>query len=83
MRKTDIREKHPRNVRSVEPCIAAILLAAIVEEIMNSGTRSVEPSSNDGSAVARKGNFIVQSFTIKGKQRASPTLGIKKIYPSS
>ena len=31
----------PRNVRSVEPCIEAMVLAAIVEEIMNSDAKSV------------------------------------------
>ena len=32
--------------------------------------------SNDGSAMNRVGNYIVQSFNINGKQRALPTLPI-------
>lgn len=66
----------PRNVRSTEPYVEAMILSCIVKEMMTSNSECVITYSNDGSSLSGTGNFIVQSFTINGKQRALPTLGI-------
>ena len=62
----------PRNNRTYEPYIEAMILASIVEEIMTKDSDCIITYSNDGSSVARTG----QSFPINGKQRTLPTFGI-------
>ena len=62
------------NTRRVEPYLEAMALSTIVEEVMN-GSKAVM-YANDGSAMSGVGNYVVQSITIDGVQRALPTLSI-------
>jgi hypothetical protein len=48
---------------------------AINNDIMSSHQSTIV-YSNDGSALSRVGNYVVQSISINGVQRALPTLGI-------
>jgi hypothetical protein len=50
-------------------------LRSITYQIMCSNDSTII-YSNDGSALSGVGNFVVQSFSIDGKQRALPTMGI-------
>ena len=60
------------NTRRVEPYLEAMALSTIVEEVMN-GSKAVM-YANDGSAMSGVGNYVIQSITIDGVQRALPTL---------
>lgn len=63
------------NVKRIEPYVEAMILSSITEQIMCSSESTIV-YSNDGSALSRVGNFVVQSISIDGKQRALPTMGI-------
>ena len=62
------------NTNRTEAYVEALNLAGITNEIMSSEMETVVTYSNDGSALSGVGNYIVQSFSINGKQRALPTL---------
>ena len=64
------------NTNRTEAYVEALILAGITNEIMSSEMETVVTYSNDGSALSGVGNYIVQSFSINGKQRALPTLNI-------
>ena len=64
------------NTNRTEAYVEALILAGITNEIMSSEMEIVVTYSNDGSALSGVGNYIVQSFSINGKQRALPTLNI-------
>ena len=64
------------NTNRTEPYIEAKIISGIVNEIMEEDADVTVTYSNDGSAMNRVGNYIVQSFNINGKQRALPTLSI-------
>ena len=55
--------------------LEAMALNSIVEEVMNSEGSSIT-YANDGSAQNKVGNYIVQSITVNGIQRALPPLSI-------
>ena len=63
------------NVKRIEPYVEAMVLSSITEQIMCSNDSTIV-YSNDGSALSGVGNFVVQSISIDGKQRALPTMGI-------
>ena len=67
----------PSNLNRTEPYLEAMVLAGIVTEIMSIDTeKAVITYSNDGSGQNGVGNYMVQSFSINGKQRALPTLPV-------
>ena len=63
------------NTKRLEPYIEAMVLSSITDQIMCSNDSTIV-YSNDGSALSGVGNFVVQSISIDGKQRALPTMGI-------
>ena len=63
------------NTNRLDPYVEAMVLSSITEQIMCS-TISTVMYSNDGSAMSGVGNYVVQSVTIDGKQRALPTMSI-------
>ena len=63
------------NTRRTEKYAEAQVLNSIAEEMMTSDSPCVV-YSNDGSSQNRTGSYVVQSFTINGKQRTLPTLPI-------
>ena len=64
------------NINRTESYVEAMILSSIVEDVMNSNENGVITYSNDGSSLSGTGSFVVQSFTINGKKRALPTLGV-------
>jgi len=63
------------NARRTEKLAEAQVLSEIAEEMMSTESPCVV-YSNDGSSQSRTGSYVVQSFTINGKQRTLPTLPI-------
>ena len=64
------------NSNRTEDYVEALILAGIANEIMLPDSYVVVTYSNDGSAQSGVRNYVVQSFSINGKQRALPTLNI-------
>ena len=63
------------NTNRLEPYIEAMVLSSITNNIMSFNDSTIV-YSNDGSAQSHVGNYVVQSVSINGVQRALPTLGI-------
>ena len=59
-----------------EGYVEALILAGIANEIMLPGSHTVVTYLNDGSAQSGVGNYVDQSFSINGKQRALPSISI-------
>ena len=66
----------PQNINRTETYVEALVLSGIAHDIMSSDSETVVTYSNDGSSQSGVGGYIVQSFSIDGKQRALPTLNI-------
>ena len=64
------------NTKRTEAYVEALILAGRTNEIMLFELETVITYSNDGSVQFGVGNYLVQSFSINGKQRAPPTLNI-------
>ena len=65
-----------RNINRTEAYVEALVLSGIAHYIMSSEDETVVTYSNDGSSQSGVGGYIVQSFSIDGKQRVLPTLSI-------
>ena len=65
-----------RNINRTEAYVEALVLSGIAHDIMSSEDETVVTYSNDGSSQSGVGGYIVQSFSIDGKQRVLPTLRI-------
>ena len=65
-----------RNINRTEAYVEALVLSGIAHDIMSSEDETVVTYSNDGSSQSGFGGYIVQSFSIDGKQRVLPTLSI-------
>ena len=63
------------NTNRTETYVEALILAGITNE-MPSEMETVVTYSNDGSPQSGAGNYVAQSFSINGKQRALHTLNI-------
>ena len=57
----------PTNMNRTESYVEVMILAGIVEDVMNSDEISVIIYSNDGSSLSGTGSFVVQSFRVNGK----------------
>ena len=66
----------PQNINRTEAYVEALVLSGIAHDIMSSEDETVVTYSNDGSSQSGVGGYIVQSFSIDGKQRVLPTLHI-------
>ena len=66
----------PTNTKRTEAYVEALILSGIANEIMSPKSETVVTYSNDGSAQSGVGNYVVQSFSINGKQQALPTMSI-------
>ena len=64
------------SLRRTEPCMEAMALCAIVEDMMKEMGEATIVYSNDGSSLSGVGSYVVQSLTVNGKQRSLPTFGI-------
>ena len=64
------------NSSRTEAYVEASILVGIANEIMLPGSHTVVTYLNDGSAQSAVGNYVDQSFSINGKQRALPTMSI-------
>ena len=64
------------NSNTTEAYVEALILGGIANEIMLPNLHTVVTYSNDGSVQSGVENYVVQSFSINGKQRAFPTMSI-------